>query len=121
MHDLGSVGGSCDITASFLTRALQDQGYLVSRSFDLQSARRGLRAPDECPCPAHGTSSCTCQYIVLMVSRGEGDPSAITLHGHGDRTYLAIPTYGRVEELGALLDAASEAMKELDPAWVGAE
>ena len=62
--------------------ALSRHGYYVVRSFDLQNAR--AHCDDEiCACPHHGTSKCTCQYVVLLAyapvrAGAPGSPCVLT-------------------------------------------
>jgi hypothetical protein len=51
----------------------------VERSFDLRSA---LHDQPDCPCPQHGTTQCTCQYVVLLTyeSAAADPPAVITAH-----------------------------------------
>jgi hypothetical protein len=73
-----------------LTGLLSDAGFQVTRSFDLQDARAELRAPEECPCPNHGTAICNCQYVVLLVNSPGKVPSSLVIHGHDDRTLISL-------------------------------
>ena len=73
-----------------LTGLLSDAGFQVTRSFDLQDARAELRAPEECPCPNHGSAICNCQYVVLLVNKPGEDPSSLVIHGHDDRTLISL-------------------------------
>ncbi len=81
---------ACDDAADHLSNTLRDMGFEVIRSFDLQTARRGLRDPDGCSCPNHGTSQCDCQYVVILVSNRLCEPATIVAHGHSDRTLLSL-------------------------------
>ncbi len=73
-----------------LRAALLEAGLASTQSFDLQSARRSLRDPEECTCSYHGTADCTCQYIVLLAKRPGATPTALELHGHDESTWLSI-------------------------------
>lgn len=73
-----------------ITRALRADGLQVTCSFDLQSARAALVDPGRCPCPHHGTASCTCQYLILLVSERGSEPVSLVVHGHDDQTYLSL-------------------------------
>ncbi len=73
-----------------LTSSLSELGYHVTRSFDLQIARAELRAPEECPCPHHGSAACTCQYVVLLVNRPGEAPATLVIHGHDNRTLVSV-------------------------------
>lgn len=59
------------------TMALIQRGFYVVRSFDLRSA---LTAHSECECPYHGTSQCTCQFIVLLIYGDNARPATLTVH-----------------------------------------
>ncbi|MEE8120119.1 MAG: hypothetical protein V3T55_01235 [Anaerolineales bacterium] len=83
-----------------LRRALEEVGLVAVQSFDLQSARESLLAPERCPCPYHGTSQCTCQYIVYIVRQEGQPPISLEVHGYDDRTQvsLAPPSDGIIDE-----------------------
>ena len=82
----------CDQVIGNLTEWLTARGLQVHLSFDLQSARKELADPNGCPCPYHGTADCSCQYIVMLVSRDGLPPISIVAHGYEDHTYLtAVP------------------------------
>lgn len=83
-----------------LRQALEEVGLAAVQSFDLQSARDSLLDPELCPCPFHGTSQCTCQYIVYIVRQGGQPPISLEVHGFDDRTYvsLAPPSDGIIDE-----------------------
>ena len=89
MAKLGTIGIACDDAADHLSKTLHNMGFEVMRSFDLQTARRGLRDPNGCSCPNHGMSKCDCQYVVLLVSNRGGEPVAVVAHGHDNRTLLS--------------------------------
>lgn len=78
-----------------LRRDLEAAGLQVDLSFDLQSARQALRNPEECPCPHHGTSQCTCQYAVLLVRRPAHPPVSLVIHGHDNHLYIQTLPAGR--------------------------
>jgi hypothetical protein len=59
--------------------ALTRRNFQVVRSFDLRSA---LVANDNCACPYHGTSQCTCQFVVLLVYKDTTGPVALTVHSY---------------------------------------
>ena len=83
-----------------LRRALEDVGLIAVQSFDLQSARESLLEPELCPCPNHGTSQCTCQYIVYIVHQEGQPPISLEVHGYDDRTNvsLAPPSDGIIDK-----------------------
>src|SRR5262245_8954877 len=59
--------------------ALARRNFRVVRSFDLRSA---LVAHDKCACPYHGTSHCTCQFVVLLVYSSTAGPVVVTIHSY---------------------------------------
>lgn len=94
MESLGSLAKDCREAAEQLSRELAGAGLRVTRSFDLQSARQALRDPEGCPCPHHGTTDCTCQYVVLLVSLGTESPLTLVAHGHDGATHLSMDAAG---------------------------
>jgi hypothetical protein len=64
----------------WLIKQLRQAGFVVLRTFDLQSARKE-RA--ECACTDHGHDSWDCQMLVLLVYQSGQPPS--TVIGRGDR------------------------------------
>jgi len=73
-----------------LVQRLAERGFVARTTFDLQLARRSLRSNEEVPCPHHGSGRCTCQYLVLQISRHGESPSAVVLHGHDNWTKVAL-------------------------------
>ncbi len=71
---------------AWLMRLLSASGFQVERTFDLQAARQ---AHADCPCPHHGTKSCACQMIVLIV-HSEDQLTTIVAHGQDKRTSLCL-------------------------------
>lgn len=80
----------CAELADRLLDELRNAGMQARRTFDLQSARAGLAGAVGAVCPRHGTRSCTCQYMVIQVSRG-GSPLTILLHGRDGFTEATLP------------------------------
>ncbi len=74
-----ALASTCEQTLLALTTTLADRGFRLERSFDLRSA---LDHQPDCPCPHHGTTQCTCQYVVLLAYDQSIDvaPAAITIH-----------------------------------------
>lgn len=91
MPEIGRLALPCDQVVDHLTALFQAEGMHVTRSFDLLAARRGLIDPESCPCPSHGTSQCTCQYVVLLVNLPDTPPESVVAHGHGDHTVISLP------------------------------
>lgn len=94
VESLGSVAKDCREATEQLSRDLAGAGLRVTRSFDLQSARQALRDPEGCPCPHHGTTDCTCQYVVLLVGLGTEPPLTLVAHGHDGATQLSMDAVG---------------------------
>ncbi len=70
-----------------ITRLLSGAGLQVIRSFDLQSARA---AHQGVLCPQHGTETCTCQLIVLLVYGYDRSPVTLFVHGCDDQTWVSM-------------------------------
>ena len=107
-----SIWIDCDgeIAAGAATAVLTRRGLQVVRSFDLRTAQG---AQGDCTCPYHGTTECTCQYVVLLVYSPSGAPAVLTFHGRDGQTQVQIvrDAYNRPEAdlveqiLAALLEA----------------
>ena len=63
MNDSVLFNSDSETAAQAVTAHLTRQGYRVLRTFDLRSA---LVAHGDCACPHHGTTHCTCQFVVLL-------------------------------------------------------
>lgn len=103
----------CDHVVAGLTESLIAQGLQVHLSFDLQSARRELADPADCPCPYHGTADCSCQYIVMLVSREGVPPISIVAHGHEDLTHLSVSLPDSTSVDTAALEAVDAVVSRL--------
>ncbi len=77
-------------TIERLEAFFQEADLQVVRSFDLQTAREGLRDPAACPCPHHGTARCSCQYLVFLLYTSEPEPLAVVVHGYDSQTQVAM-------------------------------
>jgi len=74
-----AITGNCNAIAERFESALAKRGQHTIRSFDLQSARAA--SLQECPCPHHHTSDCSCQYLVLIVYVALAEqPRTVVLH-----------------------------------------
>ncbi len=62
-----------------------DAGMRTVSTFDFQAARS---AQVECTCPHHGTESCNCQMVVLLVYDGNRLPVSLLIHGNDDHTWF---------------------------------
>jgi hypothetical protein len=69
---------------------LAERGFEARTTFDLQLARSSLRNNEVVACPQHGSGRCTCQYIVLQISRPGTRPSAVVVHGYDTSTKVAL-------------------------------
>ena len=69
----------CEQTLSRLISTMALHGIRLERSFDLRSA---LHDQLDCPCPRHGITHCTCQYVVLLAYDVvvTAPPAVITAH-----------------------------------------
>ena len=94
MREIATETLNANETVLRLTSRLSESEYQVTRSFDLQTARSELRAPEECPCPHHGSAACTCQYVVLIVNKPAEAPTSVVIHGHDDRTLISVGQRG---------------------------
>ena len=111
MENLGSVARDCREAAEQLSHDLAGAGLRVTRSFDLQSARKALRDPEGCQCPHHGTADCTCQYVVLLVSDGAETPLTLVAHGHDGATHLSMEAAGSQKATREIVRAAMAAQQ----------
>ena len=115
-----------DQVIAVLTTTLSQRGYHVVCSFDLQSAR--ANHIEDCPCPHHGTSLCTCQYVVLLVypltragrPKATGlanPPRVLTAHTYEQTTRVTFHRDASVREseASALVSALVEAAMLLAP------
>ncbi len=115
------VNQSSEITKKLIEAVLTRQGYRVTRSFDLQSARsydRPLRSS-----PAREMDGCPCQYTVLLIyppAHLTQPMQVVTIQG-SDRssvvTLLPEPAaQGEAREtLWAALQEATEALASFQP------
>lgn len=77
----------CNTALQWTKASLTQAGLRVLQTFDLQSARH---APQECPCPHHGTENCDCQMVILLVYGEYDKPVTLLLHGNKDRTWISL-------------------------------
>ena len=81
------VDETCESVLARVSQQLNDAGFRVVQTFDLQVAR--LAHPD-CPCPHHGTDECNCQMVVLLVYRNENAPATLVIHGMDGTSWLSL-------------------------------
>lgn len=60
-------------------------GMRTVLTFDFQIARS---TQVDCTCPHHGTESCNCQIIVLLVYDGNRTPVSLLIHSNDDQTWF---------------------------------
>jgi hypothetical protein len=87
MNDCILFNADGETTGQAITAFLSRQGYQVRRSFDLRSA---LAAHGDCTCPYHGTSHCTCQFVVLLIYGHAAGPVVVTAHSYDAQTHLRV-------------------------------
>ena len=80
---------TCGQVDSWIREKLIQAGYRVVQTFDLQIAR--LAHPD-CTCPNHGTESCSCQLVILLVYGKQEEPATLVIHGQDDKTWVSLAT-----------------------------
>ena len=92
------VNKACDDSVLWAIQRLDEVGYHAMRTFDLQTARlahfnRLSTAPFDCPCPHHGTETCDCQMVVLLVYTGKQKPVTMLVHGsHRESWFYLVNT-----------------------------
>jgi len=96
-----------------LVRRLAERGFVARTTFDLQRARCSLRNNEEVPCPHHGSGRCTCQYLVIQISRRGGSPSAVVVHGYDNSTKVALLSAVGDKVDGAITTELCEALEHV--------
>ncbi len=71
----------------WITEALALADLQVATSFDLRTARA---AHTGCSCPHHGTTSCDCQMVVVLVYGTDACPATLVVHERDGRTYVSL-------------------------------
>jgi hypothetical protein len=90
---------NCESAVFQVTTTLKSAGYLVLKSFDLNSA---APAPNTCNC---STDSCTCQMVILLVYAKEGPPATLVFDSNRDQTIVYL-----VKNLSAALPVWIESL-----------
>jgi hypothetical protein len=78
---------TCDNALHWASHELNNAGFRVVQTFDLQVARL---AHPECTCPHHGETECNCQMVVLLVYRKQEDPATLIIHGQESRSWVSM-------------------------------
>jgi hypothetical protein len=86
-HSLLIIQVDSQTAISQATEALEGSGLVVIPSFDLQVARS---AHHHCSCPHHGTDSCACQMVVLLVYNKLDEPISLMAHSCGEETLFEL-------------------------------
>lgn len=81
------VDETCESVQARMSQQLNDAGFRVVQTFDLQVARL---AHPECPCPHHGTDECNCQMVILLVYRNGNAPATLVIHGMDGTSWLSL-------------------------------
>jgi hypothetical protein len=109
-----------ETAAQAATLALIQCNFRVVRSFDLRSA---LVAHEDCTCPYHGTSHCTCQFVVLLVYKAAAGPVVITIHSYDTQArvqlvldHLTQPNLVLAGQIMPILEGVAQAPAERTPA-----
>ncbi len=101
---IASLDCSCAEALARISGTLTRRGLRFLQTFDLQDARLSNPA---CTCPRHGSASCDCQMVVLLVY-GEGTaPTAMMLHGSDGQTQVSL-----LDEPGRTADPLIAAVEE---------
>ena len=79
------INAQCAQVVEPLKQALNCAGFWAMQSFDLQSTRA---LHENCACPHHGTSHCTCEMVVLLVYHAAGDPVTVIMDGRDNQTFV---------------------------------
>lgn len=74
-------------TVRWITKALSSADLQVATSFNLRTART---AHTECGCPHHGTASCDCQMVVLLVYGADACPATLVVHERDGSTNMSL-------------------------------
>ena len=78
---------TCDQATQKTRAELSQAGMSVVQTFNLHTARLALR---DCACPSHGTESCDCHVIILLVYGETPEPANLLLHGNNGQTWVSI-------------------------------
>lgn len=87
MVQLLTLKGPTEEAVRRITETLVGADLQVATSFDLRLA---VAAHPLCPCPHHGTATCDCQMVVLLVYGPDACPATLVVHGRDGCTYLSL-------------------------------
>jgi hypothetical protein len=108
-----------ETAAQVIRVTLAQYNLRVIRSFDLRSA---LIAHEDCVCPYHGTSRCTCQFVVLLVYSATAGPVVLTAHSYDTQTHVQLvldhlvqPNLALAWQIIIILEEVAQAQQLLAP------
>ena len=87
LNSILTLNQSAEKTIAWTMQRLLACGFQVEQTFDLHAARM---SQEDCRCPHHGTTNCSCQMIVLLVHGQETQPRTIVVHGHDGETCISL-------------------------------
>ena len=82
-----TLSQSAETTVAWMLKRLQESGYQIEQTFDLHAARM---SQDDCLCPHHGTTDCSCQMVVFLVHGQGRKPGTLVVHGHDGETRISM-------------------------------
>ncbi len=100
---LVTINEISETAISLVKNWLTEVGMHTECSFDLQTARK---AQVGCTCPHHGTGSCDCQIVVLLVYSQRTGPVTLVAHSQDGRTRFGLvdqPEGGELKHLEELI------------------
>jgi hypothetical protein len=114
MNDSILFNSDSETAAQAITAFLTRQDYQILRSFDLRSA---LAAHGDCACPYHGTTHCTCQFVVLLVYGHATGPVVVTAHSYDAQTRLRVVQDALTQPDPHLVKQVIAALREAALIW----
>ena len=78
---------TCDEALNRVKDILDDAGLRVMMSFDSHLTRP---SPIPVACPHHGTDTCDCQVVILLIYDVAGRPATILAHGQDGETWISL-------------------------------
>jgi len=111
-----TVEASSDQVVAALWSTLSRRGYHLIRSFDLRDAI--AHSAEGCGWSYHGTTLCTCQYVVVLAypaDRLPAPPRVLTIHALEGTTWITLQPDKSIGagEYQVLLSALAEATGRL--------
>jgi hypothetical protein len=91
-----------------LKKALADSGLWSFESFDLRSVRA---LHEDCACPHHNTSECTCELVILLVYSSFGSPVHLMLDGRDGATFVYLIDEFENSQRSAFIETVQNAIQ----------